>query len=466
VTLADPRRAEDRDAVVDVAQGIEAALDLVVNAAEPQIVLLLDVAGRAQQQLVALPRVDVGTLADVCSGHRLQRRHRFTTNGGKAMSRLGERAGRCRTTIGSLALLAALLLVLPAAASACIEDGGGEDRAPAIGGEQVNPATLTYLGGTVVLRGEVEDDCGIRSVHGEVLNEGFASFFEMHPVGPGSFVNATLYQGEAQLPPNDQESPVYYSAVMEAEDTNGSIEHAFSGEIEVAAAPAFDEAPYVSNATLSPRTLGSAGGLVTIGADATDNRSVASVFAIVTLPDKSQREVPLEPTSSQHFEGTFLAPANFGAAPEEYSVVVYAEDDIGQTGSESASGFTVVPPPSGELIVRGPTTKSFGRVKVGHTSTRRVMVRNTGRRGTAPVAASIVTSGAPFSIQGAAGGKVEFVLEPKETRAFTIEFEPVAAGPVTGSAVVVRADGARPSASVSLTGVGAESRGRLPTKTR
>ena len=103
--------------------------------------------------------------------------------------------------IGSLALLAALLLVLPAAASACIEDGGGEDRAPTIGGEQVNPTTLTYVGGTVVLSGEVEDDCGIRSVHGEVLNEGFASFFEMQPVGPGSFVNATVYQGEAQLPP-------------------------------------------------------------------------------------------------------------------------------------------------------------------------------------------------------------------------------------------------------------------------
>ncbi|HXS32965.1 MAG TPA: hypothetical protein VN758_04220 [Solirubrobacterales bacterium] len=367
-------------------------------------------------------------------------------------------------TIGGLALLAALLLVLPTAASACIEDGGGEDRAPTIGGGQVNPATLTYLGGTVVLSGEVEDDCGIRSVHGEVVNEGFASFFEMHPVGPGSFVNATLYQGEAQLPPNYQESPVYYFAVMEAEDTNGSIEHAFSGEVEVAAAPAFDEAPYISNATLSPRTLASAGGLVTIDADATDNRSVANAFAIVTLPDKSQREVPLEPASSQHFEGTFLAPANLDAAPEEYSVVVYAEDDIGQTGSESAGGFTVaapaVPLPSGELVVRGSTTRSFGRVKVGHASTRRVVVRNTGRRGTAPIAASITTSGAPFSIQGAVNGKIEFDLEPKETRAFTVKFEPVAAGPATGSVVVARADGARPSVSVSLTGVGVEPRRR------
>ncbi len=368
--------------------------------------------------------------------------------------------------IGGLALLAALLLVLPAVASACIEDGGGEDRAPTIGGGQVNPATLTYEGGTVVLTGEVEDDCGIRSVHGEVVNEGFASFFEMHPVGPGSFVNATVYQGEAQLPANHQESPVYYFAVIEAEDTNGSIEHAFSGEVEVAAAPAFDEAPYVSNATLSPRTLGSAGGLVTIGADAGDNRSVAGAFAIVTLPDKSQQVVPLEPASSQHFEGTFLAPANLGAGPEEYSVVAYAEDDIGQTGSESAGSFTVAapvtPPPSDELVVRRPTTRSFGRVKVGHTSTRRLVVRNEGRRGTAPIAASITTSGAPFSIRGATGGKIEFLLAPKETRTFTIEFEPSAGGPATGSVGVARTDGAQRSVSVRLVGVGVEPRGPKP----
>jgi hypothetical protein len=377
------------------------------------------------------------------------------------MSGLGERVWRrCRTGIGSLALLAALLLVLPAAASACIEDGGGEDRAPTIGGGQVAPATLTNAGGTVVLSGEVEDDCGIRSVHGEVGSEGFSSYFEMHPVGPGSFVNATLYQGEAQLPPNSQESPVDYFAVMEAEDTNGSVEHAFSGEVEVAAAPAFDEAPYVSNATLSPRTLGSAGGPVTIAADATDNRSVASVFAIVTLPDESQQEVPLEPVSSQHFEGTFPAPANLGPTPAEYSVVVHAEDDIGQTGSEGAGGFTVAapiaPPPSGELVVRPPTTRSFGHVRIGHASTRRVVVRNRGSRGSAPIAASIAVSGAPFSIQGAVGGKIEFVLAPRETRVFTIEFEPVAAGPATGSVVVARADAVQPPASVSLRGVGAE----------
>jgi hypothetical protein len=67
--------------------------------------------------------------------------------------------------------------------------------------------------------GEVEDDCGINSVHAEVASgEGFYSYFELHPVGPGSFVTAILYEGEVQLPPNFQEGAVGYQAI-EAEDT-------------------------------------------------------------------------------------------------------------------------------------------------------------------------------------------------------------------------------------------------------
>jgi hypothetical protein len=60
VALADPSRAEDRDPVVDVAQGVETALDLVVNAPQAQVILLFNVAGRAQQQLVVpCPRAAV-----------------------------------------------------------------------------------------------------------------------------------------------------------------------------------------------------------------------------------------------------------------------------------------------------------------------------------------------------------------------------------------------------------------------
>jgi hypothetical protein len=62
MALVDPGRAKDRDSVLDVAQSVEAALDLIVDAPEAQVVLLLDVAGSAEQQLVApRPRAPVRT---------------------------------------------------------------------------------------------------------------------------------------------------------------------------------------------------------------------------------------------------------------------------------------------------------------------------------------------------------------------------------------------------------------------
>src|SRR4051794_40857272 len=217
--------------------------------------------------------------------------------------------GRGRAAIGILTLFAALALVLPASAAACIEDGGGEDRGPLIGAAQITPSSLNYQGGTAIVSGEVEDDCGLNFVRAEVVStEGFYSSFELLPYAVVN-ANTTLYRGEIQLPPNYQEWAVGYTAVIEAEDTNGSVEHAYAGEAEVAPAPQFDEAPHVSGASVSPSVLNSAGGQVTIAADASDNRAVAGVFAIVTLPDESEVEVPLEAVSSSHFEGTFDAPA-------------------------------------------------------------------------------------------------------------------------------------------------------------
>ena len=48
----DPGGAEDGDAVVDVAQGVEAGVDLVADAVEAEVVLALDVSGDAEQMLV------------------------------------------------------------------------------------------------------------------------------------------------------------------------------------------------------------------------------------------------------------------------------------------------------------------------------------------------------------------------------------------------------------------------------
>jgi hypothetical protein len=92
---------------------------------------------------------------------------------------------------------------------------------------------------------------------------------------------------------------------------------------------------------VTPTSLGTEGGWVTISADVSDNRSVNYVFANIMLPNETLEEVPLEPVSSSHFVGHYKAPANFGTAKKSYSVNVYGEDDIGQQRAEDAGTFSV-----------------------------------------------------------------------------------------------------------------------------
>jgi hypothetical protein len=360
--------------------------------------------------------------------------------------------GRHRTAIAVLALLALLTLALPAAAAACGEEGG-EDTGPLIHLAQLTPSTLTYEGGTGVITAEVEDDCGIQQVYAEISStEGAYWSFQLLPF-ENINSNSIVYRGEFQIVPNYQEWPVSYQVTISAEDTNGAFAEAYAGETEVAAAPQFDEAPYVSGASVGPPVVGSAGGQVKIGADASDNRGLANVFAIVTMPDETQEEVQMGGVTWLHFEGRFKVPANLGATPQEYSVIVYAEDDIGQQSWERAGSF-IVAPRTGLLNAWTSVGSYFRQVTVGSSATRQVVVANSGGPKTQPVEASIRTSGAPFALQEAVAGKIDFTLAPGERRTFAVDFTPASPGFKTGSAIVSRADGAQPEISVELSGQG------------
>lgn len=365
---------------------------------------------------------------------------------------IGGLRGRYRAGVAVLTLLATLALALPAVAAACGEEGG-EDTGPVIKFAQVTPGGFTHEGGTAVVTTEVEDDCGIQQVYAEVSNtEGAYWGFQLLPF-ENINSNSRVYRGEFQVVPNYQEWPVSYQVTISAEDTNGAFEQAYTGGFEVEGLPPFDEAPYVSEASLSPPVVGSAGGQVRIDADASDTRSLANVFAIVTLPDETQKEVPLEGVSWLHFVGRFKAPANLGATPQKYSVIVYAEDDIGQQSWESAGSF-VVAPRTGQLNAWTSAGSYFGQVAIGDTATRQVVVHNNGGPKTQPVEASITTSGAPFALPEAVAGAIDFTLGPGETRIFAVDFAPTSPGFKVGSAIVSRGDGAQPDISVKLTGQG------------
>jgi hypothetical protein len=94
----------------------------------------------------------------------------------------------------------------------------------------------------------------------------------------------------------------------------------------------------------------------------------------------------------------------------------------------------------------------FGPVPVGGRAVRTVVVRNSGGPKTAPVSASITTSGGPFAVVGAETGKIDFTLGPEESRTFEVEFTPGSPGFKAGSAIVSRVDGAQPDLAVQLTG--------------
>jgi hypothetical protein len=342
---------------------------------------------------------------------------------------------------------ALLLLAVPAGAAAC-----GESAPPQIKSAQVSPNSLPAEGGTITLTTEVESDCGVE-IYAEVnTSEGLQWSFQMLPSGD---LNGDLrsYKSEIAAPPNYQESAFTYEFTIRALDDFEGSRELFAGVCEVAPTPQFDEAPYVSNSTVAPTSLGTEGGWVTISADISDNRSVSYAFANIMLPNETLKEVPLEPVSSSHFVGHYKAPANYGTSAAKYSVVVYGEDDIGQQRLEEAGTFTVAGRP-GPLSIEIERTGAFGNVTMGRTATRIVTLHNAGAIGSKWLKASVAVAGSSFSLRNAVGGKIDITIGPGETRRFWLDFTPAALGPASGSLTLSRADGAQPPIVLSLSGKG------------
>lgn len=366
------------------------------------------------------------------------------------LSLAGSQGRRLFAVFAGLLLATTLLFAQRAAA-----DVGFEDTPPIIVNGTVSPGDLPYNGGSVMIDTDIEDDFSVFMAYAQVYGpEGFVESVMLIPSKILSAGGAT-YSGIFNAPPNYTDSPASYGVEIQATDTNGGFDTELIGGFEVEAQPQFDEFPYLAEASLTPPVVGTAGGQVKIGADATDNRGLGNVFAIVTQPDETQQEVQLEPVTWLHFEGRFKAPANPGATPEKYSVSVYAEDDIGQTSSESAGSF-IAAPRTGLLNAWTSVGSYFGRVAIGDTATRLVVVRNGGGSKTQPIEASITTSGEPFAVQGAIAGKIDFTLAPGERRVFAVDFAPGSRGFKVGSAIISRGDGAQPDIAVSLSGQGVQ----------
>ena len=347
----------------------------------------------------------------------------------------------------ALTVLAALLLAVPATAAAC-----GSEAPPEITNATVTPTSLPWEGGTIRIEAEVtEPDCGVQVELEISSSDGGYYPSEMLPTEESVNDNPRIYRSEFGAPANYQESPVYYQTTIRATDEEGGGAEVFPGETEVAGAPQFDEAPYVSNATVTPKYLATEGGWVTISADISDNRSVSYAFANIMLPDETLKEVPLEPVSSSHFVGHFKAPPNYGTAARKYPVTVYGQDDIGQESSEGVGAFSVAGRP-GPLSIEIERGAAIGIVTVGRTAIRAVTVHNSGSKW---IKSSLTLAGSSwFVLRNATGRKTEFSIGPDKSRRFWLEFTPTATTTATGSLTLSRADGSQSPIVVNLTGKG------------
>ncbi len=354
-----------------------------------------------------------------------------------------------------MAVLLALLASSVALPGGAVAQEPGEDNPPLVSNGTVTPSSLPYLGGTVAISVDAVDDFGITMVYADVLGpDGSPLSVQLIPSG------VTTYSGTVAIPPNFTDSAASYSVNVQASDTNGATTTEFAGEIQVDAQPQFDEAPVASDPSVEPRELPAAGGAVTIGATATDNRGISEVYATVTLPGGGTVAVPLEPVSAIRFEGVFTAPANTGTTAEQYAIEITALDDIGQPGSVDAGTVTVAPRPpqsTGRLVV-SPASRAFGQVRVGWPAWRWIVVRHVGPKSAAPIEGVVHTSGAPFSLPGAGPDGIRFRLSPGRARVVLVQFQPSAVGPQTDLLTVLRDDGAQPDLAVRLSGRGSSGR--------
>ncbi len=361
--------------------------------------------------------------------------------------------GRCPGSllVALMALVGLLMLAAPALAAAC-EDGG-----PQITEARLVPTSLPAAGGTGVISTRVADDCGVRRVDAEIRSSNGLFFvdFELLPSDDLN-TNNRFYKGEFEIPANFGEEAVSYQGVITTESVEGLLAEEFAGDIEVAGTPPFDEAPYVSEASVTPTVWGGLGGTSRIAMRAEDNRGVADAYAIVTLPNGREREIPLEAIDADVFTGQLTVPGNPGDSPRGYAVAVFAEDDIGQTTGVYAGSVTVEPKgtPNPGFLTLEPGYLRFGSVTLGHAAIRTVVVRDTGKPGSPPVSGVLRSSEPQFVLPGLSEGGVPFTLAAGEQRSFEVDFQPSLTGQQSGRLTLSREDGRQPNTGLSLFGWG------------
>ena len=135
------------------------------------------------------------------------------------------------------------------------------------------------------------------------------------------------------------------------------------------------------------------------------------------------------------------------AATDSGKLTISSNSSTGATSTVSLTGTgTAAPNP---VLSLNATTLSFGTVTVGSPETQAVTLSSTGT--TAITVSSATVTGTGFSI---VGGTFPLTLNPGSTVTITVQFDPTAAGAITGRMTISSNSTSGATSTVALTGTG------------
>lgn len=343
-------------------------------------------------------------------------------------------------------LLPVLLLGVLILTATAIPASANIDNPPVISSASFSPTSLPNTGGLITVTAHVVDDAGVQAVFAQLSGDLGGDI-------PMSYAGSDNYTGTFDIGPNHSEIPLTFYVQVYATDIDDAPADHYAGQGSVAETIPFDELPMVWDPSVTPTSLPVSGGTVTLAVTAADTRGILEVYALLaTGPGDTPDYVPLDPISFDRFQSTFWLPANTSNSALTYFVNFVAVDDAGQQASVEGSTVTVAGRPTGLLEIR-PGDRDFGKVKIGKSAARTVVVRNLGGKGTFPVA-GVLTASAPFSVVGQTATGLPFTLKPGETKTFTVRFAPTSLGLKTGKVNVVRSDDKQAGLFATVTGRG------------
>jgi probable HAF family extracellular repeat protein len=223
-----------------------------------------------------------------------------------------------------------------------------KNAAPVIKSCTLDPTSLPVGGGLVTVSVNVNDDIGVTDVQAVVT---VPSEEPAHPPIPDVVLSLTsgtvtsgTWTGSFTVPANSTASTRTYSVQTTAKDDFEDSDSEDCGDVTVAA----DAPPVIDEETceVSPETLPSTGGSVTISVRITDDVGVSSAGASISGPQIVPGvTLSLQSGTAQDgiWEGSFSAPPNTGMSSEVYDVDVNATDTIGLTDSDECGSVTVQP---------------------------------------------------------------------------------------------------------------------------